>query len=87
MAVKEKRHKSTVYSVLNDFDMIPSGERGIRTPGPVTVNGFQDRRIRPLCHLSGANVRVGVYSKNKKGYFFENNFIRNSILMSHALCK
>ena len=32
------------------------GERGIRTPGPVTVNGFQDRRNRPLCHLSGANV-------------------------------
>ncbi|MEN9701344.1 MAG: hypothetical protein RIR55_659, partial [Bacteroidota bacterium] len=32
------------------------GERGIRTPGPVTVNGFQDRRIRPLCHLSAANV-------------------------------
>ena len=29
------------------------GERGIRTPGPVTVNGFQDRRIRPLCQLSG----------------------------------
>ncbi|NBW33134.1 MAG: hypothetical protein EBR22_04170 [Cytophagia bacterium] len=26
------------------------GERGIRTPGPVTVNGFQDRRNRPLCH-------------------------------------
>jgi hypothetical protein len=32
------------------------GERGIRTPGPVTVNGFQDRRIRPLCHLSGAKI-------------------------------
>ena len=32
------------------------GERGIRTPGPVTVNGFQDRRNRPLCHLSAANV-------------------------------
>ncbi|GEM_PF-473533 len=30
------------------------GERGIRTPGPLTVNGFQDRRIRPLCHLSNA---------------------------------
>ena len=28
------------------------GERGIRTPGPVTVNGFQDRRFRPLSHLS-----------------------------------
>ncbi len=33
-------------------------ERGIRTPGPVTVNGFQDRRIRPLCHLSLINVSV-----------------------------
>jgi hypothetical protein len=32
------------------------GERGIRTPGPVTVNGFQDRRIRPLCHLSGSSL-------------------------------
>jgi hypothetical protein len=34
------------------------GERGIRTPGPLTVNGFQDRRIRPLCHLSGAKIGV-----------------------------
>ncbi len=29
-----------------------SGERGIRTPGPLRDNGFQDRRIRPLCHFS-----------------------------------
>ncbi len=28
------------------------GEGGIRTPGTVKPNGFQDRRIRPLCHLS-----------------------------------
>ena len=28
------------------------GERGIRTPGAFRHNGFQDRRIRPLCHLS-----------------------------------
>jgi hypothetical protein len=34
-----------------------SGERGIRTPGGITHNGFQDRRIRPLCHFSGAKVR------------------------------
>jgi hypothetical protein len=32
------------------------GERGIRTPGGVTLNGFQDRRNRPLCHLSAAKV-------------------------------
>jgi hypothetical protein len=29
-----------------------SRERGIRTPGPVTVNSFQDCRNRPLCQLS-----------------------------------
>jgi hypothetical protein len=28
------------------------GERGIRTPGTSRFNGFQDRRDRPLCHLS-----------------------------------
>jgi hypothetical protein len=40
----------------NDAAFFLGGERGIRTPGPVTDNGFQDRRIRPLCHLSGAKV-------------------------------
>ena len=28
------------------------GEGGIRTPGTSPFNGFQDRRNRPLCHLS-----------------------------------
>src|SRR3546814_6019911 len=28
------------------------GERGIRTPGTLRFSGFQDRRNRPLCHLS-----------------------------------
>ena len=31
---------------------ICGGEGGIRTPGPFRVNGFQDRRDRPLRHLS-----------------------------------
>ena len=34
------------------------GEGGIRTPGPFRVNGFQDRRIRPLCHLSDSVASV-----------------------------
>ncbi len=45
------------------------GGRGIRTPGGVTLNGFQYRRIRPLCHSSqisyllnaGANIRRFFY--------------------------
>ena len=32
--------------------LLHCGKRGIRTPGGVTLNGFQDRRNRPLCHLS-----------------------------------
>ncbi len=28
------------------------GEGGIRTHGDLRLSGFQDRRIRPLCHLS-----------------------------------
>ena len=34
------------------FVLSPGGERGIRTPGASQHNGFQDRRNRPLCHLS-----------------------------------
>ncbi len=45
------------YYFLSDF-MLKSGERGIRTPGGFHLNGFQDRRIRPLCHLSGAKVII-----------------------------
>jgi hypothetical protein len=52
----EKARKQCVCGLHTSFELFSSGERGIRTPGPVTVNGFQDRRIRPLCHLSGAKI-------------------------------
>jgi hypothetical protein len=42
------------------------GERGIRTPGAVTLNGFQDRRIRPLCHFSGAKVVLFFFTPNNQ---------------------
>ncbi len=53
-----------------NFEAPPlSGERGIRTPGPFTVNGFQDRRIRPLCHLSGRKIRIASgFSKGFSSY-------------------
>ena len=34
------------------------GERGIRTPGGLTLNSFQDCRNRPLCHLSGRKISI-----------------------------
>jgi hypothetical protein len=56
----------------------PGGERGIRTPGGITLNGFQDRRIRPLCHLSGDKSKtIFVFQKkkfNNLGTFFEKLF-------------
>ena len=43
---------------LNFFEY--SFERRERDSNPRTfwVNGFQDRRIRPLCHLSGAKIAL-----------------------------
>ncbi len=34
------------------FKVTENGERRIRTSEPLRANGFRDRRIRPLCHLS-----------------------------------
>ena len=57
------------------------GETGIRTPGTSQYNGFQDRRNRPLCHLSktplsevlsvesGAKVRIIFKSANNLTLF------------------
>ena len=38
--------------------MLVCGGRGIRTPGGVTLNSFQDCRIRPLCHSSFKILRA-----------------------------
>ena len=53
-----------IYGLLTSYDIDRSGEKGIRTPGGFHLNGFQDRRIRPLCHLSGA--KIGVQGKTTK---------------------
>ena len=52
------------------FDLLSGGGRGIRTPGPVTVNSFQDCRNRPLCHPSGCKIIAlhFIYQKNYYAY-------------------
>ena len=49
------------------------GRRGIRTPGPVKVNGFQDRRIRPLCHPSLKRCKGGdfFWKQQALSHFFD----------------
>ena len=56
------------------------GERGIRTPGAVTLNGFQDHRIRPLCHFSTAKVDIFLIIEN----FFAINWL-NKLIYNYNL--
>ena len=46
------------FNLITEKYFESGGERGIRTPGTFRYNGFQDRRIRPLCHLSISKVEV-----------------------------
>jgi hypothetical protein len=41
---------------LSGAPILIGGDGGIRTPGTSRYNGFQDRRIRPLCHISATKV-------------------------------
>ena len=68
------------------------GETGIRTPGASQHNGFQDRRNRPLCHLSktsfsrstsllsGAKVQIIFNSANILPVFSRINCIFASMI-------
>ena len=55
---KKKPFKSYDLKGFSSICIATGGERGIRTPGPVTVNSFQDCRIRPLCHFSSVSVQL-----------------------------
>jgi hypothetical protein len=54
---------------------LSGGERGIRTPGGITHNGFQDRRIKPLCHLSAGKIRT-IYGVTKNNLFLEGFYLQ-----------
>ena len=82
MHQKQKNpRKVLIYRDFLCFAILSSGETGIRTPGTSRYNGFQDRRNRPLCHLSktplsevlsvesGAKVRIIFKSANNLTLF------------------
>ena len=64
---KQKRRLQINLSLLFRF---LCGERGIRTPGTFQYNGFQDRRIRPLCHLSKTSFQKCFSLKAMQRYGF-----------------
>lgn len=57
---KKKPTKSLNLVGFSTVCISTGGGRGIRTPGPVTVNSFQDCRIRPLCHSSNKSCATSV---------------------------
>ena len=75
-AEKEKLQESPFRE---PFDKT-GGERGIRTPGPLRVNGFQDRRDRPLRHLSKSKT-ADIISK-----FRPQGQVRVCILQGNSIC-
>ena len=58
------------------------GETGIRTPGTSQYNGFQDRRNRPLCHLSKTPFQKYFPLKALQRY----NFILNKQIVYQFFC-
>ena len=61
-----KMAKSLIYSALANL----RGERGIRTPGTLRYDGFQDRCNRPLCHLSNRCWKSRFFESECKGKEF-----------------
>lgn len=63
---------------LKPFALYWCGELGIRTPGPVTVNSFQDCRNRPLCQLSGRKSTF--FFVTQKFFLISVNYFQNKLL-------
>ena len=93
MHQKQKNpRKVLIYRDFLCFAILSSGETGIRTPGASQHNGFQDRRNRPLCHLSktsfsrstsllsGAKVQIIFNSANILPVFSRINCIFASMI-------
>ena len=86
---KHKYKKSRKTLILRDLlllfrhlSLTLSGETGIRTPGTSQYNGFQDRRNRPLCHLSKTPFQKYFPLKALQRY----NFILNKQIVYQFFC-
>ena len=65
----KKVFSALVYVVCDTFWWVGGRERGIRTPGGITLTGFQDRHIRPLWHLP-TFCRIEFYLKKIKSSWY-----------------
>ena len=74
--------KVLIYRDFLCFAILSSGETGIRTPGTSRYNGFQDRRNRPLCHLSKTSFQKCFLLKALQRY----DFILNKQIVYQFFC-
>ena len=84
MHQKQKNpRKVLIYRDFLCFAILSSGETGIRTPGASQHNGFQDRRNRPLCHLSKTSFSRSAFLLKRckdSASFLIRKQIRNKII-------
>jgi hypothetical protein len=63
-------HLARARFLQNRLNTGNGGGSGIRTHGHLRVSGFQDRRIRPLCHpscqMTFAEIRAGVNARESR---------------------
>ena len=82
--------KVLIYRDFLCFAILSSGETGIRTPGASQHNGFQDRRNRPLCHLSKTSFSRSAFLLKRckdSASFLIRKQIRNKIIHISAKTK
>ena len=66
----KRRRLSVALAETEGFE--PPKPFGLRTPEAFRLNGFQDRRYRPLSHISAAKVQhfsIGQEKSRKKTFF------------------
>ena len=63
------------------LDLFSGGGSRIRTHGALTLNGFQDRRLKPLGHPSDLEAFLStiLVKKGQYGFKFETNATRSDI--------
>ena len=62
------------------------GEGGIRTPGTSQFNGFQDRRNRPLCHLSKCGRKDSEKKMIRLSHQYNSKFRSCKLLTANSSC-
>ena len=73
-------------SALPNWATPRGGEKGIRTPGGITLSCFQDKCNKPLCHLSiSSNFKVQLLDFTSSSLFLIKKFFSREMTVNLSL--